>query len=558
MQLFTVPPHPARTSSRRLLAVFAAVSLVLGMMLALPPMARAATPGISTSVVFNNGTKYNGTQVVDEGEELTLRVAYTDEVVPGSEVEFELGTNVELTGWPSSDAAVESFTATGNKLVVKFKDPWPEGVTSGGFDLKFEVKDVDESVKGAITWKVDGDERSAEVIVRNSGDEFADVQEEFSKSVNIDNFNQFVSVEDGVVKVDEAIKDIDPIYTLIIKSPEARSSFEIVDQLPAGMQHLLGGYNAKLTTWDADGLNKKTESFNFSRSTTDLGRRATATLNIPGPSILEIFYTARVDTFNTGNYGPGLFAAQLQEQYDALGGEPGLIQISVENTATFGGVERTAAFVMAAGWVPSVGVEKWSDEGGSGPEYDASGKLLNDGYLGDFDVDPGKELVAGEPQAINVIVVNDGNEPLKDIEVEDVIAGGSDGVIKDFSCLFPGDIEGSWWDGPLLPGESFTCSATLEGMDFGEYHKDTVYVEATGVSSGVKVQGNDSWQGYTPPYVEPSPDHTPGSGPSVSTGGAAADGANLGWAVLGMGLVTALVTAGAALNSRRRERAFHR
>ena len=314
-QLFTVPPSSNSPDDAQCLRPFG-----LGMMLALPPMARAATPGISTSVVFNNGTKYNGTQVVDEGEELTLRVAYTDEVVPGSEVEFELGTNVELTGWPSSDAAVESFTATGNKLVVKFKDPWPEGVTSGGFDLKFEVKDVDESVKGAITWKVDGDERSAEVIVRNSGDEFADVQEEFSKSVNIDNFNQFVSVEDGVVKVDEAIKDIDPIYTLIIKSPEARSSFEIVDQLPAGST--FGGYNAKLTTWDADGPTRRPKA-QLLPEHHRFGRRHRHA-NIPGPSILESStppgWTPLIQVTTAR-----VVRAQLWSS-TTLGGEPGLIR----------------------------------------------------------------------------------------------------------------------------------------------------------------------------------------------------------------------------------------
>ena len=108
-------------------------------------------------------------------------------------------------------------------------------------------------------------------------------------------------------------------------------------------------------------------------------------------------------------------------------------------------------------------------------------------------------------------------------------------------------------DGPLLPGELHVFG-DVGGMDFGEYHKDTVYVER-GCVFWWRCRARQLAE-YTP-HVEPSPDHTRVP-PSVSTGGAAADGANLGWAVLGMGLVTALVTAGAALNSRRRERAFHR
>ncbi len=83
---------------------------------------------------------------------------------------------------------------------------------------------------------------------------------------------------------------------------------------------------------------------------------------------------------------------------------------------------------------------------------------------------------------------------------------------------------------------------------------------------------DDSNAGLTPDYdrafdategIDPTWDAgvtlrpTPGSGPSVHTGGSALDSFNFGWLVLAAGLLTALATAGVALTSRRRDRAIH-
>ncbi|MGC4110328.1 MAG: hypothetical protein QM747_07865 [Nocardioides sp.] len=119
------------------MAFLIAVASVIG----LPFAAQAATEGITSSILLN-GTVYNGTQVVNEGDTLTLRVQYDDTVTSGSTVEFELGPNVTLTGVPAGNSAIESVTKTGNKVAVTFKNPWPTGVNQGVFDLNFTVNDV--------------------------------------------------------------------------------------------------------------------------------------------------------------------------------------------------------------------------------------------------------------------------------------------------------------------------------------------------------------------------------------------------------------------------------
>ena len=84
--------------------------------------------------------------------------------------------------------------------------------------------------------------------------------------------------------------------------------------------------------------------------------------------------------------------------------------------------------------VPSIDIEKWIDEGVS-PEYDATGALLNDGFKGDYDKAPGKQLTADKSETIRFTVSNDGEEPLVDIKVSDELTSGT-GKISDLVCTF--------------------------------------------------------------------------------------------------------------------------
>ncbi|SNU01862.1 hypothetical protein SAMN06298212_11851, partial [Ruaniaceae bacterium KH17] len=144
---------------------------------------------------------------------------------------------------------------------------------------------------------------------------------------------------------------------------------------------------------------------------------------------------------------------------------------------------------------PSIDIEKWNDEGEE-PEYDASGKLLNDGYAGDFD-DDSKALVAEQPLPINFTISNDGNEALNDVKVSDELTDGS-GEIKDLVCTFPDDTAGTEWDGPFEVGTQFSCTGTLPALQAGETHANTATVVGVGIESGADVEDEDDWNGYVP------------------------------------------------------------
>lgn len=147
---------------------------------------------------------------------------------------------------------------------------------------------------------------------------------------------------------------------------------------------------------------------------------------------------------------------------------------------------------------PSIDIEKWTAEAGDEmPEYDATGKLLNDGFKGDFDAAPGKTLTAGKEQQLNFTISNDGGEALKDIEVTDALTSGA-GAIKNLSCVFPDSTVGVTWAGLFEPATQFECTGTLPALKAGQTHSNNVKVVGTGVTSGDTVDDNDDWHGNVP------------------------------------------------------------
>lgn len=146
--------------------------------------------------------------------------------------------------------------------------------------------------------------------------------------------------------------------------------------------------------------------------------------------------------------------------------------------------------------VPSVDIEKWSNEG-EAPEYDDAGALLNDGFKGDFDQADGKQLTKGMSQQINFTISNDGEEALIDLVVSDELTGGK-GEIEGLECVFPDDTVGSEWAGPLEIGEQFECVGTVPGLGFTETHADTATVTAVGLYSGLEDDDTDEWYGKVP------------------------------------------------------------
>ncbi|MGE3619490.1 MAG: SdrD B-like domain-containing protein [Acidimicrobiia bacterium] len=314
------------------LAVLLAMTSVIG----LSQAAYGATPGILSTVLLN-GETYDGVAVVNEGDLLTLRVQYNTDVAPGSTVVFDLGANVTVTGVPASNTAIESVTQNGNEVSVTFRDPWPAGVDQGVFDLNFTVNPVDASGEDQLTWSIDGEENSVTVIIRNQGDEFANVSEGYAKSAAPGNLDSFVTVVGGQVQLRPELLDQELTYTLRLDSPAARTGFEIADQLPAGLDYVSGSFTAQLTSWDADGLNRTVDPFTFVPTVT--GNAFSGTVNVPGPSILTVGYRAEVTDL-------AALEALLQTQYDNLGGGTGNFEIQLTNTASFGAVDRTASIRM--------------------------------------------------------------------------------------------------------------------------------------------------------------------------------------------------------------------
>lgn len=165
---------------------------------------------------------------------------------------------------------------------------------------------------------------------------------------------------------------------------------------------------------------------------------------------------------------------------------------------------------------PSISIEKWTVEAGSpGPAYDRFGNLTNDGYVGDFDSAPGKQLTAGATQPVRFTISNDGPEALRDITVSDVLTSGA-GRITDLACTFPaggGTATATTWAGPFQPAERFECTGTIPALAAGQKHADTATVTGTGVLSGRQATDADRWNGAT--LSEDLLATTGGQGPSL-------------------------------------------
>ena len=365
-------PRLFESPLRRWVAVAVALLLATASVVGLGQRADAATTGI-TSQLLLNGSTYQGVPVVNEGDTLTLRVQYDNTVAPGSTVVFDLGTNVTLTGVPSANTAIASVSQSGNQVSVTFKDPWPSDVNQGVFDLSATVNQVDHSGQQPIAWKIDGDEQSVQVIVRNSGDTFQNVVPGSAKGVTPSNLNGYVHTSnDGVVTVDPAITGADLSYTLTLNSTDALSGTPIADQLPAGLGYEPGSFAATLTTWDADGLNQTTAPFAYAPTIAGDGASFTSTVTVPqSPSVLKIAYKAHVTDV-------AALQTALQAAADARAGSPGSYSIQLQNTADFDGTAKTAT-VTLQGSIPGVGpgsaFGKTSDWSSKNVTTDADGNL---------------------------------------------------------------------------------------------------------------------------------------------------------------------------------------
>lgn len=312
--------------------------------------AQAQTQGISTSVTLNGGT-YNDTKIVNEGDTLNLKMQYSSEVKPGSTVTVSFGSNVSVSDpeLPAGATAVKSIVRDGNTLRITFADPWPSDVNQGVLDLSFKVNSVEKSSLETINWTVNGEESSIEVIVKNQNDEFANVTNWTNKGVaSSKNWSDFVTYDAATkkVSVSAAILSKPLDYTLTVNTTDAKSGYEIADQLPAGLSYVSSSFTAQQTTWDADGLNKTTSTLPFSPTIT--AGTFSAAVDLAGPSANNFKYQVVV----SDEAARLALEKQLQAQADKINADDGgRFQISLTNKAIFGDSEAKQATYNFGGTV---------------------------------------------------------------------------------------------------------------------------------------------------------------------------------------------------------------
>jgi serine-aspartate repeat-containing protein C/D/E len=324
------------------LAFAIAVTLTVGGLIGVgSSSAVAATAGITTNVTVG-GEKYGDTPVVKEGDTLTLKIQYGSSVTPGSTVRIDLGANITLKDLPAGNSAVEKVVVDptdSNAVLITFKDPWPTGINQGVMDLTFTVNQVDKSSAEKITWSLDGQVTGLDVVIKNGGDEFANVQDSVSKSANPNNLNGHVSVKDGKVTVAALIIGEAISYRLQVDTVAAKAGYSIADQLPAGMEYVSGSFGGSQTTWDASGLNKVTNNA-LEFAPTIAGNAFAGTVNLPASSRTTLTYKATV----ANEAARAALEAQLQTEYNKIAATGGSYSVKLKNTATFGGnTERTAS-----------------------------------------------------------------------------------------------------------------------------------------------------------------------------------------------------------------------
>ncbi|HLU63903.1 MAG TPA: hypothetical protein VKY66_05170, partial [Protaetiibacter sp.] len=353
----TTPRRSPRHRTRIAVAALATAVLALLPAVLVAPAAAAATPGISAQVLHNGAPLGDG-DVVREGDTIVLKVQYDTRVTPGAAHTFRLGGAVTLQGVPPGNAAIASVTQDAGDpelVTVTFRDPWPADVNQGVFELEYVVAAVSHTGPAPVTWAIDGDPDSIDVVVRNDGDQPAELAQAWSKAVSPGNRDNRLSVAIDPVTglyaltIDPALASDEFAYTLRIETDSAapQAGYAVTDALPEGFGYVGGSFEVRTTTWDSSGWNMTTSPWApWSPDTLVVdpaaGDSFTGTVDLPAMSITELRYRAAVADWP-------LVRDRVQASFDTRPGAPGPGSFSTSwtNTASFGPspeVTRTATF----------------------------------------------------------------------------------------------------------------------------------------------------------------------------------------------------------------------
>jgi hypothetical protein len=236
----------------------------------------------------------------------------------------------------------------------------------------------------------------------------------------------------------------------------------------------------------------------------------------------------------TGQYVSASFTAPasagmvyIQEVVTAPDGTGGRVEVH-RGTCGLAGESAT----VTATPTPRVSIEKYTQsEGPVQGDHDTQGEA--------------QTLPPDQPTVIGFTVTNTGTEPLVEIEVSDTtihggatltglacdfptaspvatpVAGGSGSATRPVAVLAAATLlvptaSGTRWAGPLEPGGSFDCHATLDPVT--GLHGDRATVAAKGHTSGITVEDTDEWWGQpSEPGPGPTPEPVPGEHPKTGT-----------------------------------------
>ncbi|HEY4534945.1 MAG TPA: SdrD B-like domain-containing protein [Enteractinococcus sp.] len=370
-----------KSTFSRLIATMLAAMLALAGLVAIGPAAYAATQGVNPSVLHNGSAMAQGA-VVKPGDTITVRVQYDNTMDINTPVVIGIPEQVSLDestlNVPSGNKAIQNIELVDEGIKMTFHPSGEWGNQQGVWDLRFTVKAVEHTGEETISWNIDGDPLSFDVIVSTPDDQRENVTDRLAKAAGNANLNGFVSVEDGQVQIRDNIVDHKIRYTLTINTPKGmdRSAFSVSDVLSEHLEYN-NDFKASLTTWDENGWNRKTEDFVFSPEISISGNAFDTTLNLPSPSQLTVTYTASVKKESIE-----ALRTAVQEEYDAREGAPGNYRIALGNTANFGGTERSASAQIggniAAAPTPGVGnsFSKSGDPRNAIIETDEEGNLV--------------------------------------------------------------------------------------------------------------------------------------------------------------------------------------
>ncbi|MDZ8170843.1 SdrD B-like domain-containing protein [Microbacterium xanthum] len=330
------------------------MSVVAGLLTALLALtgvvpATAAEPGAIKVTLNPGGTdQYGDNTVVTTGVDYTLNIQYdSTKLTDGQEIVIGVPEGVTipdsaLTIPPGNTVLDTIERLPDGSLKLTVDDPRDPSINQGLWGLTFRLDEVQSSSIQKLTWSVDAETTDVTVIVKKPGDAFENVADARGKSVGTHSLSSNISVSGGVVAVAASALQVAIPYTVSIDTTSAVSGMTIADAIDPRLNINADSFAAELTSWDENGLNKKTEAFPISATVVDGG--FSTVVDLPANSQLRLTYTASI----ADAAALASIRDTLQDAYDAVELDGGNYRTTFANTVTY---SDTGATSKASTWM---------------------------------------------------------------------------------------------------------------------------------------------------------------------------------------------------------------